>query len=260
MVALIDFDSILYSAVYKVVSISQMKNAISLYGKQKAKQWLEQEVYIEGVIRCENELLKMREYLSTIFLEGITSEELYITTCTNSFRKEISAEYKSKRKKNKYVWMLREHFKFNNAIFSDTHEADDLIYQRAKELGEDNCIIISIDKDLKQIGGWIWSYYKTPEKDEYGSLILNEYGNKNMIYKYDFVDFICKKEADLFFWKQMLMGDAGDGIQGLKRVGLKTAEKILSNHYNPFLTVAREYIKRNQKDDFYKTYNLLKLI
>ena len=55
------------------------------------------------------------------------------------------------------------------------------------------------------------------------------------------------------------MGDSGDGIAGLKRVGLKTAEKILKDSVIPFITTAREYIKRNQKEDFWVNYKLLKL-
>tara|TARA_R110000782_G_scaffold9407_2_gene30310 strand:- start:1473 stop:2255 length:783 start_codon:yes stop_codon:yes gene_type:complete len=260
MVALIDLDSILYTSVYKVVSIGAMKRAIKEHGKELAKEWLLSEVYNEGINRCENELLKMQEYLQSIFLEEITSYELFITTCSKSFRKEISQDYKVKRKRNKYVWTLRDHYKFNNAAYSDTHEADDLIYQRAKELGENNYIVVSIDKDLKQIGGYYWSYYKTPERNMDGSIILNEYGNKAMMFKQTSVEHISKKDAEGFFWKQMLMGDSVDGIKALKRVGEKTAEKILKDSKCKWFTVAREYIKRDQKKDFYLTYNLLKLV
>jgi len=259
MILLIDFDSIIYKSVYKVVSINQMREAIENYGKESAKQWLMQEVYNEAINRCENELLKMQNYIQNIFLGEITGVELFITTCNKSFRKEISKEYKAKRKKNNYVWTIREHYRFNGAFFSDTLEADDLIADRVNELGRDNCIVVSIDKDLKTIGGWYWSYLKAPEKDMQGNFCINEYGNKNYIFKYDSVEWITEKEANLFFWKQMLMGDSGDGISGLKRVGLKTAEKILKDSCIPFITTAREYIKRNQKEDFWVNYKLLKL-
>lgn len=259
MTALIDFDSIIYNCVYRIVSFSQIREAIENYGKEDARQWLMQEVYNEGVNRCENELLKMQNYLSTIFFSEITSFELYITTCNKSFRKELSKDYKAKRVKNNYVWMIRDHYKFNDAFFSDTLEADDLIANRVNELGRDNCIVVSIDKDMRTIGGWLWSYYKINEVDTYGNLMLNEYGNKSRIYKYDSVEWITQDEANLFFWKQVLMGDSGDGVRGLKRVGVKTAEKILKDSVNHFITVAREYIKRGQKDDFWLNYKLLKL-
>ena len=259
MVALIDLDSILYSSTYKVVSIGAMRKAIKEHGKELAKEWLLSEVYNESINRCENQLLHIQNYLQSIFLEEITSVELFITTCSKSFRKELSSDYKANRKRNKYVYMLRDHYKFNDAHFSDTHEADDLIARRAKELGKDNYIVCSIDKDLKQIGGYYWSYYRTPERNMDGTIILNEHGNKSMVYKHDSVDYITDEQANKFFWCQMLMGDSGDGIKGLHRVGEKTAEKILKDSKCLWFTVAREYIKRNQKEDFYINYKLLKL-
>ena len=259
MVALIDLDSLLYKAVYKIVSFSQMREAIKNYGKENAKQWLKETVYNEGINRCENQILQINNYLSNVFFEEITSYELFITTCTKSYRKELSKEYKSNRKQNNYVWLLREHYKFNDAFFSDVYEADDLIADRAKELGNGNYIIVSMDKDLKQIGGYYWSYYMVKSKDMYGDYILNEYGIHETEYKQKDVEFISKEKADLFFWQQMLTGDSSDNIKGLHRVGIKTAEKILQREGSNFITVAREYIKREQKEDFRTNYKLLKL-
>lgn len=280
MVGLIDFDSIIYLSVYRVVSLRQIREAFErLEDKELVRQWLMQEVYNEAINRCENELLKMQKYLSAIFFEDITEVELYITTCSKSFRKEISQEYKAKRKRNNYVWLVREHYKFNGAIFSDTHEADDLIARRSLELGKENCIVISIDKDLRQIGGWLWNYQKTYEIDGNGNKIINEHGFASRIFKHEAVEWISEEEASFFFWCQVLGGDSGDGIRGLKsidktekleikkewqknvycRVGIKTAEKILKDSKSYFITCAREYILRGQKEEFYKNYKLLKL-
>ena len=158
MVALIDLDSILYTSVYRIVSISQMREAIDNYGKELARQWFMEEVLSEGVNRCENELLKLQDNLQSLMLQDITSYELFITTCHKSFRVALTSNYKSNRKKNNYVWMLREHYKFNGAASDDYLEADGLIAIRAKEEGLGNCVVVSIDKDLKQIGGYYWSY------------------------------------------------------------------------------------------------------
>tara|TARA_R110002049_G_scaffold309180_1_gene518112 strand:- start:8581 stop:9426 length:846 start_codon:yes stop_codon:yes gene_type:complete len=280
MTGLIDLDSILYTSVYKVVKYKDIKEAFERFGdKEVVRQWFMEEVYNESINRCENELLKMQNYLSQIFFEEIDTWELYITTCHKSFRKKISKEYKAKRNRNNYVGMIREHYKFNGAIFSDTHEADDLIARRSKELGKENCIVISIDKDLRQIGGWLWNYKKTYELDGNGDRILNEFGFYSRIYKHEQVDWVSEEEAELFFWCQMLGGDAGDGISGIKRistqekkeiknnwgvnvfcrVGITTAEKILKDSSNYFITTARQYILRGQKDEFYNNYKLLKL-
>lgn len=259
MILLIDFDSIIYKSVYKVVSINEMRNALLTMSKADAKRWLMQEVYDQAINRCENEILKIQQHIESIFFDEITGVELFITTCKKSFRKELSNEYKAKRKKNNYVWMVREHYMFNDAFHSDTLEADDLIAIRAKELGKDNCIIVSIDKDLRQIGGWLWSYQKVAETDMNGEIVLNEYEQKQYVYKYNEVEFITDEEANNHFWLQMLMGDSGDGISGLKKVGTVTANKILKDCSKPFIKVAREYIKREQKNDFWINYKLLKL-
>ena len=259
MKALIDLDSILYKAVYRIVSFRQMREAIENYGKESARQWLMEEVLTQSINRCENELLSMQNYISEVFFEEVTSYELFITTCSKSFRKELEPSYKSNRKRNNYVWMVREHYRNNGAFYSETHEADDLIARRTKELGHGNYIIFTMDKDLKQLGGHYWNYYKQRTKDMQGEYILNDFGGHEMEFKQKNVEFITDQEADLFFWNQMLTGDAGDCVKGLHRVGKVTAEKILKDCYMPCITVMREYIKRNQKSDFWTTYKLLKL-
>lgn len=260
MIALIDLDSILYKAVYKVVSIQEMRNALSTAeSKDHARQWLREEVYNEGINRCENEILKMLNYLDDISGGQVSGSELFITTCEKSFRKNLSKTYKANRKRNDYVWMLREHYRFNGAKYSNTLEADDLISIRAKELGIGNYIVVSPDKDLKQIGGHYWSYYSIKSKDLHGEYILNEYGFHEIEYKQKELEFITEKEAEKLFWKQMLMGDSSDHIQGVKGIGEKTAEKILNQTKSPFVATAREYLKKSTKKEFRTNYRLLKL-
>ena len=279
MLALIDLDSILYKAVYKVVSITQMRQAIELHGKEQAKQWLLEEVYNQGINRVEKQVLEIVEYLDSVMFEEISETELYITTCTKSFRKELAPSYKSNRKRNNYVWLLRNHYMINDAKFSDTLEADDLIAIRAKELGKSECIVVSPDKDLKTIGGFYWSYYKEDQYDFQGNVLLDDNGYKVKDFKQREPIYISQKEADLFFWQQVLSGDKGDCIDGITgitpahkkeilketgvkvacKVGIGTAEKILADSTNHFIRVAREYIIRGQKDKFKINYSLLKL-
>src|SRR5699024_6788894 len=125
-------------------------------------------------------------------------------------RKELEPSYKANRKRNKYVWLLREHYVMNGAYYSDTHEADDLIADRARELGPDNCIIVSIDKDLQQIGGFYFSYYKERVRDENGEFMQDENGWYVRDYKQKDIAFIEPEDAELYFWTQMLIGDNSD--------------------------------------------------
>ena len=259
MLALIDLDSILYKAVYKVVSIREMRQAIALHGKEGAKQWLPQEVYNQGINRVEKQVLEIVEYLDSVMFEEISETELYITTCTKSFRKELAPSYKSNRKKNNYVWLLRNHYMINDAKFSDTLEADDLIAIRARELGKSDCIVVSPDKDLKTIGGFYWSYYKQKDKDFEGNYILDENGYHEQSFKQREPIYLTDDDASFLFWQQMVMGDTADCIKGLHRWGEVKSEKILKESTCYWFTVARKYIELNQKEDWKINYSLLKL-
>jgi len=81
-------------------------------------------------------------------------------------------------------------------------EADDLVSIYANE----NTVICSPDKDV---------LYQNPGKHY-------NYG------KAEFVE-VDKTQALTFLWKQMLMGDSTDGIQGIPKVGPKTADTWLKS-------------------------------
>jgi 5'-3' exonuclease len=259
MVGLIDLDSLLYKAVYKIVSIDEVPVEITELGEESENQWMLEQAYNKGINRCENSILQIQNYLEGIFFEEITEIELFITTCTKNFRHDIVKDYKKNRKKNDYVWLLREHYKNNFAFHSDTVEADDLIADRCDVLGPGNYIIISPDKDMKTIGGYYWSYYKQDAKDINGNKIKNEGDGYEQEFKHKSVDFITKREAELFFYSQMLIGDRADSIKGVSGLGVVKTKELLKDANNYFITVARQYLKRDLKSQFWQTYRLLKL-
>jgi len=259
MIALIDLDSILYTSVYKVVSRKHIRDAIISHGKEVARQWLLEQVYNLGLKRVEDRIGEIKLHLEeNTFFDNI-SFELFITTCTKSFRKKLAPSYKANRKPNNYVWLLRNHFIINDAKFSDTLEADDLIAIRAKELGKLNCIIVSPDKDLKTIGGLYWSYYRIPEKDCFGDFIIDEEGNLVKTFKQREPIYLTDDDASFLFWQQMIIGDTADNIKGLHKWGKVKSEKILKESSCYWFTVARKYIELNQKKDWKINYSLLKL-
>ena len=94
---------------------------------------------------------------------------------------------------------LRQHWGF---ISVSELEADDLVSLHHKY----DTVICSPDKDVL-------------------------YQNPGMHYNYGKAEFVevTEDEAITFLWKQMLMGDSGDGIQGIPKVGPKTADKWLAN-------------------------------
>ena len=131
-------------------------------------------------------------------------------TGKNNFRYQIATTvpYKGNRvdkPKPKHLAFLRSYLvKEWGASISEGEEADDTIAIEATKLG-DNCVIVSLDKDLDQIVGWHYNfvkhlgYYTKPE------------------------------EALVKLYTQMITGDAADNIKGLFRVGPVKAAKIIGD-------------------------------
>jgi len=251
MKILIDLDSLLYVALYKVISFTQIKDFLKKgYTKEKIKEV----IVLEADQRLGNLCLGFLDEIAGNGYEFESSDvEYFMTSNIFSARKVISSTYKANRKSNKWVVALRQHIIDNQqAAYDLAFEADDLIANRAKELNYD-CLVCSIDKDLNQIPGWKFDLYKskTGEVDDYG----------NEIKKYRGLHFISESDAKQLLWLQMLTGDYADNIKGISGIGPKTAEKILTNR-NPFIAVAKTY--RNTfgakwRLEFTTNYRLLKI-
>jgi hypothetical protein len=134
-------------------------------------------------------------------------------TGKNNFRYKIATTvpYKGNRvdkPKPKHLAFLRDYLvKEWGASISEGEEADDTIAIEATKLG-DNCVIVSLDKDLDQICGWHYNFVKR----------LGYY--------------ITPEEALVKLYTQMLTGDAADNIKGLFRIGPVKAAKIIGDTTN----------------------------
>jgi hypothetical protein len=155
-------------------------------------------------------------YIADILLLGIpeASDFKLFLTGRGNFRKEIAvtAEYKGNRKdveKPHHLEAIRafliEHW---GATVSIEQEADDDIAIAATSIGEDGCVIVSLDKDLDQISG---NHYNFVKKTKY---------------------YVDKPTAVLNLYKQILSGDTADNIIGLKGIGPAKAAKILADCTN----------------------------
>jgi len=131
-------------------------------------------------------------------------------TGKNNFRYEIATTvpYKGNRvdkPKPKHLASLRSHLVREwRASISEGEEADDTIAIEATLLG-DECVIVSLDKDLDQIVGWHYNFVK---KIGY---------------------YIKQEEALVKLYTQMLTGDAADNIKGLMGIGPVKAAKIIGD-------------------------------
>jgi DNA polymerase-1 len=90
-------------------------------------------------------------------------------------------------------------------VYIDRLEADDILGILATNGKIENPVIITVDKDLRQIPGWHFN----PDKE-------------------DFPVRVSELEADYVFYTQWLTGDSTDGFGGIKGCGPKKAVKILN--------------------------------
>lgn len=252
MKVLIDLDSLLYRAVYKIISFSEIK---FLLGAGHTREMIEGKIINESNERLQNMIIGIGDALTDIGIEYESFDvELYVTLNTFSRKKAISPRYKKGRKGNKWASMLRAFISDQENVFFDLEEeADDMIAIRARKLGIDNCIVCSIDKDLDQIEGWHFDLYQVKTGE------VNEYGQE--VKEYRGIYFVDKESADNFIWRQMLQGDRIDGIEGVRGLGKVKAGKIIDSAKNKFITVSRIYADKVEdwKDEFRTNYALLKI-
>ena len=229
MVVLFDYDSLLYHSVYKIVSFSDIR---TWFSDGVPKEKIREQIVFDAISRAENLTLSILNDIENCGIE-VDRVEYFLTTCKRSIRKAISTEYKAKRKSNKWVSAVRKSIieTYPNTHRSDEWEADDLIADYAK--GNEEYLICSIDKDLQQIPGYHFNYNWNYERDENGKYKLNEYNQKIKTTRKG-LSHTSEVESMCFLAIQMLMGDAGDGIKGIPRVGKVKAKKILGGCKNAF--------------------------
>lgn len=138
---------------------------------------------------------------------GKCSMVLCFTDSEGNFRKQLLPTYKGTRKEKPVHLMplraeLGKHYK---TYLRETLEGDDVmgILATHPSLLRGEKIIVSIDKDMKQIPGRLYN----PDKDEH--------------------HVITKLEGDYFHMMQTLTGDPVDEYKGLPGCGPVKAEKVL---------------------------------
>lgn len=250
LTVLFDYDSLIYKCVYRIVDIQTIKQ---WFAQGKTKDWMREEI----VTQCKNRLCNMGDYLFTTIEDTgimIGSVEYYITNAPKSIRRQISPIYKSNRKPNKWVNAIRKYLiEMDFAVTHPEYEADDLIFDRALELGEQNCIILTMDKDLKQIPGIHFNYYRPKVVNEQGEKISGDCVGLSVV---------TKEESEYTFWLSMLTGDHGDNIKGIKGLGPKKGEAILKGKIDLKETVINQYkgfYGANWETEYKTNYRLLGL-
>ena len=233
MIILVDADSLIWSSCYKT--------------KEHPED--------TGYHTIENAILKFDE----VFMKIInTIEETYeidivltFAGAKGNFRKEISKTYKANRIGREIPPILnelQEYVKFQyESISGYGIETDDVVatyWNNLKEtLGRDQIIIVSIDKDYKQL-----------------PCIMYNYHLKHQCY-YD----IDEEQAKRNFYTQMITGDTADNVNFCKGYGdkycLNAFKDCLSDYsyIRVVFSLFKKIYKSKARENYIQCYRLLKL-
>jgi 5'-3' exonuclease len=234
MILLVDADSLIFASCYKKREHKDDERFYTDIEDSKAK-------FDEQFMSIVNKLEDMYNVERVITFSG----------SKGNFRKLITPVYKANRKKQELPPLLDEMHQFvkdeYNSIWGFGIETDDIVARYWKELsnevGRNNVMIVSIDKDYKQFPALIYNYH----------------------YKHKEVLDISEEEALYNFYEQMIIGDTADNVNYFKGKGKKYAEKYLADcntkyqYTRKMLELFQEKYKGKARQKYAECYHLLKL-
>jgi len=168
-----------------------------------------------------------------------------------NFRKLITPKYKANRKKQELPPLLNEMHQFvkeqYDSIWGYGIETDDMVArywkQISDDIGRDEVMIVSIDKDYKQFPCLMYNYH----------------------YKHKVILDISEEEAMYNFYEQCIVGDTADNVNYFKGKGKKFAEKHFKDCTTKYQYTRKLYelfkqeYKGKARQKYTECYHLLKL-
>jgi len=234
MVLLIDADSLIFASCYR--------------SKENPGDHPYYEDLEDAKIKFDHQLMKIVNDLEEQFeIDKIIT----FNGSKGNFRKLITPVYKANRKKQELPPLLHPMHKYvkeqYNSIFGYGIETDDLVARYWKtlsdDIGRDNVMIVSIDKDYKQFPCLIYNYH----------------------YKHKTIIDITPQEAIYNFYEQMIVGDSADNVNYFRGRGKKFAEKYYADcktkyqYTKKLYELFKEQYKGKARQKYTECYNLLKL-
>ena len=234
MILLVDADSLIFASCYKKREHKDDERFYTDIEDCKAK-------FDEQFMSIVNKLEDMYPVERVITFSG----------SKGNFRKLITPVYKANRKVENIPPLLNEMHQFvkdeYDSVWGYGIETDDIVARYWKELsnevGRDNVMIVSIDKDYRQFPCLIYNYF----------------------YKHKVVLDISEEEALYNFYEQMIIGDTADNVNYFKGKGKKYAEKYLADcntkyqYTRKMLELFQEKYKSKARQKYTECYHLLKL-
>jgi len=161
-----------------------------------------------------NEYIKIAEVESIAYNWNIGETFVVMSDKTN-FRFKVFPEYKNKRTEQSEIFYGLRAWARKNYMTEENTEADDVCSCYARK----GHLVFTTDKDVF--------------KGNYGTFYNAHHQHRCWVYT-------TKEDAEHFFKCQVLAGDNVDGIPSLPRVGIATAEKLLTKHgdsWNDILSI-----------------------
>ena len=234
MILLIDADSLVFASCYK------------------KRETPEDEKYYTDINDSRNKFDEQYMKIVNDLEEKYTIDKvLCFSGSRGNFRKIITDKYKANRKKQEKPPLLNEMHQYvidyYDSIVGYGIETDDAVarywHQISSDIGRDEVMIVSIDKDYKQFPALIYNYH----------------------YKHQCVYDISEDEAMFNFYAQCIVGDSADNVQYFKGKGIKFAEKYFADCFTKYqytkklYKLFKEQYKGKAKQKYIECWNLLKL-
>ena len=234
MILLIDADSLIFASCYK------------------KREHPEDDKYYTDIVDARN---KFDQQYMKIVNDLEDKYEVDRVICFSgskgNFRKLITKKYKANRNNIERPHLLNEMHTFVKEQYDSVYgygiETDDIVarywYNLSNEVGRDNVMIVSIDKDYKQFPCLMYNYH----------------------YKHKEVLDISEDEALFNFYAQCITGDSADNVQYFKGKGIRFAEKYFVDCITKYQYTRKLYelfkqeYKGKARQKYAECYHLLKL-
>tara|TARA_R110000787_G_scaffold109263_1_gene217857 strand:- start:1541 stop:2254 length:714 start_codon:yes stop_codon:yes gene_type:complete len=234
MVLLIDADSLIFASCYR--------------SKENPGDYPYYDDLEDAKIKFDHQLMKIVNDLEEQFE---VDKIITFNGSKGNFRKLLTKNYKANRKKQELPPLLHPMHKYvkeqYNSKFGFGIETDDLVarywYALSNEIGRDNVMIVSIDKDYKQFPCLMYNYH----------------------YKHKTILNISEQQALYNFYEQMIVGDTADNVNYFKGKGKKFAEnyykecKTKYQYTKQLYLLFKEKYKSKAREKYIECFSLLKL-
>ena len=231
MILLVDADSLVFASCYS--------------GKEDEKYYTD----IEGARGKFDE--QFMNIVNRLEDEFDIQKVLTFNGSRGNFRKKLNPTYKANRKNAELPPLLFEMHQYvkdqYNSIYGYGLETDDLVAKYWKnlsdEIGRENVMIVSLDKDYKQFPCLMYNYH----------------------YKHQCIYDISEASALYNFYEQMIIGDGADNVNYFKGKGKAFAKKWYDGcktkyqYTRRLFELFKQEYKSKAREKYIECYNLLKL-